>query len=153
MAATVTYDKILFTDNYCYRQYISLFQSSTFDNQVHDQQIEFSFSTKFNSMCFLTMIFGVYFVNKVARMLLACSTQSFYSIHLGFFNLCPTSAKFNIHRWHLPSSCDIGEPTAAPSTSHCLFPITNSIFCLTSIVRPFKLRDCINGFSDWYNKV
>ena len=58
-----------------------------------------------------------------------------------FFNLCPTPAKFDIHTWHLPLSSDIGGPTASPSTSHCLFLITNSIFCLTSVVRPFKLRE------------
>ena len=70
-----------------------------------------------------------------------------------FFNLCPTPAKFDMHTWHLPLSSDIGGPTTSPSTSHYLFPITNSIFCLTSVVRPFKLRDCINGFTNWCNKV
>ena len=65
-----------------------------------------------------------------------------------FFNLCPTPAKFDIHTWHLPLSSDIGGPTASPSTSHCLFPITNSIFCLTSVVRPFKLCYYIKDFTN-----
>ena len=70
-----------------------------------------------------------------------------------FFNLCPTPAKIDIHTWHLPLSSDIGGPIASPATCHCLFLITNSIFCLTSAVRPFNLCDCINGFTSWYNKV
>ena len=58
-----------------------------------------------------------------------------------------------IHTWHLSSSSDIGGPTASASTSHCLFPITNYLFCLTNVVKSFKLCDCINGFTNWYNKL
>ena len=80
--------------------------------------------------CYNKMIF--------TRMLLAYSRQIF-TLYIWFFlNLCSTPSKFDIHTWHLPSSSDIRGPTASPSHSHCLFLIINSIFCLTSEVRPFK---------------
>ena len=88
---------------------------------------------------FYFLMFSTYFTCCNKMILHVCFLHILHKVFTlyiwFFFNLCPTPAKFDIHTWHLPLSSDIGGPTASPCTSHCLFPITSSIFCLTSVVR------------------